>query len=205
VDHPAAIVAIFVGSPTVVTLISWFAILFTGTHRGHVGFVLKSCGTLQLGVLPLDDRRLPKFGEGAMATSGSTPPRRRRRTSYHRLLRPPAEPPKRRVGSASCPTTSTMTSANSISARVRNQRRGADSSGASATIRRQSPTMPYLFVPPAGRRRPACRCATCRCQRAGRGLARSWPSDCRWLVLISAFAICVTYGFPKSLTPVDVR
>ena len=75
---PAVIVAIFVGiASAVVTLISWFAILFTGKQsRGMWDFVLKSVRyTLQLqsyALLMTDD--YPKFGEGAMTTSTSTPP-----------------------------------------------------------------------------------------------------------------------------------
>ena len=75
---PALIVAILVGiASAVVTLISWFAILFTGKQpRGMWEFVLKSVRyTLQLqsyGLLMTDD--YPKFGEGALTTSTSTPP-----------------------------------------------------------------------------------------------------------------------------------
>jgi hypothetical protein len=75
---PALIVGIFVGvASAVVTLISWFAILFTGTQpRGMWEFVLKSVRyTLQLESYALLMTDVyPKFGEGAMATSGSTPP-----------------------------------------------------------------------------------------------------------------------------------
>ena len=75
---PAVIIAIFVGiASAVVTLISWFAILFTGKQpRGMWDFVLKAVRyTLQLqsyGLLMTDD--YPKFGEGALTTSTSTPP-----------------------------------------------------------------------------------------------------------------------------------
>ena len=75
---PAAIVGIFVGiASAVVTLISWFAILFTGKQpRGMWEFVLKSVRyTLQLeayGLLMTDT--YPKFGEGALMTSESTQP-----------------------------------------------------------------------------------------------------------------------------------
>jgi hypothetical protein len=77
---PALIIAIFVGIASVVVLvISWFAILFTGTHpRGMWEFLLKSTRfTLQLqayGLLMTDV--YPKFGEGAMAegyTGSPTP------------------------------------------------------------------------------------------------------------------------------------
>jgi hypothetical protein len=73
---PALIVAIFVGiASAVVTLISWFAILFTGKQpRGMWDFVLKAVRyTLQLqsyALLMTDD--YPKFGEGATTTSTST-------------------------------------------------------------------------------------------------------------------------------------
>jgi Domain of unknown function (DUF4389) len=75
---PAFIVAIFVGiASAVVTLISWFAILFTGKQpRGMWEFVLKSVRyTLQLQsyALLMTDT-YPKFGEGELTTSGSTPP-----------------------------------------------------------------------------------------------------------------------------------
>jgi hypothetical protein len=75
---PALIIAIFVGiASAVVTLISWFAILFTGKQaKGMWDFVLKSVRyTLQLqsyALLMTDD--YPKFGEGALTTSTSTPP-----------------------------------------------------------------------------------------------------------------------------------
>jgi hypothetical protein len=77
---PAVIVAIFVGiASAVVTLISWFVILFTGKQpRGMWDFVLKAVRyTLQLqsyALLMTDD--YPKFGEGALTTSTttSTPP-----------------------------------------------------------------------------------------------------------------------------------
>jgi hypothetical protein len=75
---PAAIVAIFVGiASAVVTLISWFAILFTGKQpRGMWEFVLKSVRyTLQLETYALlMTDTYPKFGEGALTTSTSTPP-----------------------------------------------------------------------------------------------------------------------------------
>ncbi|MEY2524180.1 MAG: hypothetical protein QOJ66_2745 [Ilumatobacteraceae bacterium] len=73
---PALIVAIFVGiASAVVTLISWFAILFTGKQpKGMWDFVLKAVRyTLQLqsyALLMTDD--YPKFGEGALTTSTST-------------------------------------------------------------------------------------------------------------------------------------
>lgn len=75
---PAAIIYIFVAiGGAVVTLISWFAILFTGTHpRGMWEFELKVLRyTLQLqayGLLMTDT--YPKFGEGAITTDASTPP-----------------------------------------------------------------------------------------------------------------------------------
>lgn len=75
---PALIIAIFVGiASAVVTLISWFAILFTGKQaRGMWDFVLKSVRyTLQLqsyALLMTDD--YPKFGEGALTMSTATPP-----------------------------------------------------------------------------------------------------------------------------------
>ena len=73
---PAVIVAIFVGiASAVVTLISWFAILFTGKQpRGMWDFVLKSVRyTLQLETYALlMTDTYPKFGEGAMPTSAST-------------------------------------------------------------------------------------------------------------------------------------
>ena len=75
---PAVIVAIFVGiASAVVTLISWFAILFTGKQpRGMWEFVLKAVRyTLQLETYALlMTDTYPKFGEGAMTTSTSTPP-----------------------------------------------------------------------------------------------------------------------------------
>jgi hypothetical protein len=73
---PALIVAIFVGiASAVVTMISWFAILFTGKQpKGMWDFVLKAVRyTLQLqsyALLMTDD--YPKFGEGALTTSTST-------------------------------------------------------------------------------------------------------------------------------------
>jgi hypothetical protein len=75
---PAVIVAIFVGiASAVVTLISWFVILFTGKQpKGMWDFVLKSVRyTLQLqsyALLMTDE--YPKFGEGAPTTTTSTPP-----------------------------------------------------------------------------------------------------------------------------------
>jgi Domain of unknown function (DUF4389) len=75
---PAVIVAIFVGiASAVVTLISWFAILFTGKQpRGMWEFVLKAVRyTLQLETYALlMTDTYPKFGEGALTTSGSTAP-----------------------------------------------------------------------------------------------------------------------------------
>ena len=75
---PAVIVAIFIGiGGAVVTLISWFAILFTGKHpRGMWDFVLKAVRyTLQLEAYALlMTDTYPKFGEGAMTASTSTPP-----------------------------------------------------------------------------------------------------------------------------------
>ena len=75
---PAAIIYIFVGiGGAVVTLISWFAILFTGKHpRGMWDFGLKVVRfslQLQAYALLMTDT-YPKFGEGALAMSGSTPP-----------------------------------------------------------------------------------------------------------------------------------
>jgi hypothetical protein len=74
---PAVIVAIFVGiASAVVTLISWFAILFTGKQpRGMWDFVLKSVRyTLQLESYALLMTDVyPKFGEGALTASASTP------------------------------------------------------------------------------------------------------------------------------------
>ena len=75
---PAAIVAIFVGiGSAVVTLISWFAIVFTGKQpRGMWEFVLKAVRyTLQLQAYALlMTDTYPKFGEGALTTDASTPP-----------------------------------------------------------------------------------------------------------------------------------
>jgi hypothetical protein len=75
---PAAIIAIFIGiASAVVTLISWFAIVFTGKQpRGMWEFVLKAVRyTLQLEsyALLMTDT-YPKFGEGTLTTSTSTPP-----------------------------------------------------------------------------------------------------------------------------------
>ena len=61
----------------VVTLISWFAILFTGKQpRGMWDFVLKAVRyTLQLQAYALlMTDTYPKFGEGALTASTSTPP-----------------------------------------------------------------------------------------------------------------------------------
>jgi hypothetical protein len=74
---PAAIIYIFVAiGGAVVTLISWFAILFTGSQpMGMWEFELKVVRyTLQLQAyaLMMTDT-YPKFGEGALTTSGSTP------------------------------------------------------------------------------------------------------------------------------------
>ena len=73
---PAAIIAIFIGiASAVVTLISWFAILFTGKQpRGMWDFVLKAVRyTLQLETYALlMTDTYPKFGEGAMPASAST-------------------------------------------------------------------------------------------------------------------------------------
>lgn len=91
---PAVIVAIFVGiASAVVTLISWFAILFTGKQpRGMWDFVLKSVRyTLQLesyALLMTDD--YPKFGEGALAASTSTSMPPAPPSSY---VVPPTPPP----------------------------------------------------------------------------------------------------------------
>jgi hypothetical protein len=75
---PAAIIAIFIGiASAVVTLISWFAILFTGKQpRGMWDFVLKAVRyTLQLETYALlMTDTYPKFGEGALTASASTPP-----------------------------------------------------------------------------------------------------------------------------------
>ncbi len=68
---PAAIIYIFVAiASAVLVVISWFAIVITGTHpRGMWDFLLKSLRfNLQLqaySLLMTDD--YPKFGEGAMA------------------------------------------------------------------------------------------------------------------------------------------
>jgi Domain of unknown function (DUF4389) len=75
---PAAIIYIFVAiGGAVVTLISWFAILFTGKQpRGLWDFelkVLRFSLQLQAYSLLMTDT-YPKFGEGALATSGSVPP-----------------------------------------------------------------------------------------------------------------------------------
>lgn len=76
---PALLIGIGVGIATIVVLIiSWFAIVITGTQsRGMWDFVLKSTRfTLQLqayGLLMTDV--YPKFGEGAMtAETATTPP-----------------------------------------------------------------------------------------------------------------------------------
>lgn len=75
---PAAIIYIFVAiGGAVVTFISWFAILFTGKHpRGMWDFGLKVVRfslQLQAYALLMTDT-YPKFGEGALASSGSVPP-----------------------------------------------------------------------------------------------------------------------------------
>jgi hypothetical protein len=75
---PAAIIYIFVAiGGAVVTLISWFAILFTGKQpRGMWDFelkVLRFSLQLQAYSLLMTDT-YPKFGEGALSTSGSVPP-----------------------------------------------------------------------------------------------------------------------------------
>ena len=75
---PALIVAAVVGIAAVVLLvISWFAILFTGTMpRGMWEFILKVVRyTLQVqayGLLMTDE--YPKFGSSASAMAGTTPP-----------------------------------------------------------------------------------------------------------------------------------
>jgi hypothetical protein len=75
---PALVIGLLVGiAGFFVVLISWFAIVITGTQsRSMWDFVLKVVRyTLQLQAycLLLTDV-YPKFGEGAMAAAGSTPP-----------------------------------------------------------------------------------------------------------------------------------
>ena len=75
---PAAIMGFFVAiGGAFVLLISWFAILFTGKQStGMWEFVLKVVRfTLQVEAYALlMTDTYPKFGEGAMSASGSTPP-----------------------------------------------------------------------------------------------------------------------------------
>ena len=75
---PAAIIYFFVAiGGAVVTLISWFAILFTGKQpKGMWDFALKVLRfglQLQAYALLMTDV-YPKFGEGALTASASSPP-----------------------------------------------------------------------------------------------------------------------------------